>query len=135
MGADISVEAVAGKLNRVGYEAFILGLRQAKTAGNRNIELGHWIFQLIQKDRTDISLTADRFKVNRARLLADATAVVNGFRKNETEMPGTLDRGNDNPPSRHHASPRQSSTRNQEVESVLAAAGCPCSRNGREPLS
>ncbi len=44
MGADISVESVAGKLNRVGYEAFILGLRQAKTAGNRNIELGHWIF-------------------------------------------------------------------------------------------
>ena len=100
MGADISVEAVAGKLNRVGYEAFILGLRQAKTAGNRNIELGHWIFQLLQKDRTDISLTADRFKLNRARLLADATAVVNGFRKNETEMPGisnqvsdALDRG------------------------------------------
>ena len=37
MGADISVESVAGKLNRVGYEAFILGLRQAKTAGNRVI--------------------------------------------------------------------------------------------------
>ena len=100
MGADISVEAVAGKLNRVGYEAFILALRQAKTAGNRNIELGHWIFQLLQKDRTDIALTADRYKLNRARLLADATAVVNGFRKNETEMPGisnqvsdALDRG------------------------------------------
>src|SRR5271155_5405618 len=100
MGADISVESVAGKLNRVGYEAFILALRQAKTAGNRNIELGHWIFQLLQKDRTDIALTADRFKLNRAKLLADATAVVNGFRKNETEMPGisnpvadALDRG------------------------------------------
>ena len=100
MGADISVEAVAGKLNRVGYEAFILALRQAKTAGNRNIELGHWLFQLLQKDRTDIALTADHYKLNRAKLLADATAVVNGFRKNETEMPGisaqvadALDRG------------------------------------------
>jgi type VI secretion system protein VasG len=100
MGADISVEAVAGKLNRVGYEAFILALRQAKTAGNRNIELGHWLFQLLQKDRTDIALTADHFKLNRAKLLADATAVVNGFRRNETEMPGisnqvadALDRG------------------------------------------
>jgi type VI secretion system protein VasG len=100
MGADISVEAVAGKLNRVGYEAFIMGLRQAKTAGNRNIELGHWLFQLMQRDRTDIALTADRYKLSRARLLADATAVVNGFRKNETEMPGisaqvadALDRG------------------------------------------
>jgi type VI secretion system protein VasG len=100
MGADISVESVAGKLNRVGYEAFILALRQAKTSGNRNIELGHWLFQLLQKDRTDIALTADRFKLNRGKLLADATAVVNSFRKNETEMPGisnqvadALDRG------------------------------------------
>jgi type VI secretion system protein VasG len=100
MGADISVESVAGKLNRVGYEAFIMALRQAKTAGNRNIELGHWIFQLLQKDKTDIALTADHFKLSRARLLADATTVVNGFRKNETEMPGisnqvadALDRG------------------------------------------
>ncbi len=100
MGADISVESVAGKLNRVGYEAFILALRQAKTTGNRNIELGHWLFQLLQKDRTDIALTADRFKLDRGKLLADATAVVNSFRKNETEMPGisnqvadALDRG------------------------------------------
>jgi type VI secretion system protein VasG len=100
MGADISVESVAGKLNRVGYEGFIMALRQAKTAGNRNIELGHWLFQLLQKDRTDIALTADHYKLNRAKLLADATAVVNGFRKNETEMPGisaqvadALDRG------------------------------------------
>ena len=100
MGADISVESVAGKLNRVGYEAFIQALRQAKSAGNRNIELGHWMLHLLQKDRTDLALTADHFKLNRAKLLADATAVVNGFRKNETEMPGisnqvadALDRG------------------------------------------
>jgi type VI secretion system protein VasG len=100
MGADISVESVAGKLNRVGYEAFIQALRQAKNSGNRNIELGHWMFQLIQKDRTDLALTADHFNLNRSKLLADATAAVNGFRKNETEMPGisnqvadALDRG------------------------------------------
>jgi len=35
MGADISVESVTGKLNRVGYDAFIQALRQAKGAGNR----------------------------------------------------------------------------------------------------
>ncbi len=100
MGADISVESVAGKLNRVGYEAFIQALRQAKSAGNRNIELGHWMLHLLQKDRTDLALTADHFKLSRAKLLADTTAVVNGFRNNETEMPGisnqvadALDRG------------------------------------------
>jgi type VI secretion system protein VasG len=100
MGADISIEAVAGKLNRVGYESFLQGLRQAKSAGNRNLELAHWLMHILQKDRTDLALTADHFKLDRARLLADATAVVNGFRKNETEMPGisnpvadSLDRG------------------------------------------
>ncbi len=100
MAADISVESVAGKLNRIGYETFIQALRQAKSAGNRNIELAHWILHLLQKDRTDLALTADRFKLSRAKLLADATAVVNSFRKNETEMPGisnqvadALDRG------------------------------------------
>jgi type VI secretion system protein VasG len=100
MGADISVESVTGKLNRVGYDAFIQALRQAKGAGNRNIELSHWMLHLLQKDRTDLALTADRFKLDRAKLLSDATAVVNGFRKNETEMPGisnqvadALDRG------------------------------------------
>ncbi len=100
MGADISVESVTGKLNRVGYDAFIQALRQAKGAGNRNIELGHWMLHLLQKDRTDLSLTADHFKLNRSKMLADATNLVNGFRKNETEMPGisnqisdALDRG------------------------------------------
>ncbi|HEY1783134.1 MAG TPA: type VI secretion system ATPase TssH [Roseiarcus sp.] len=100
MGADISIEAVAGKLNRVGYESFLQGLRQAKSAGNRNLELAHWLIHILQKDRTDLALTADHFKLDRSKLLADATAVVNGFRKNETEMPGisnpvadALDRG------------------------------------------
>src|ERR1700748_145868 len=100
MGADISIEAVAGKLNRIGYESFLQGLRQAKSAGNRNLELAHWLMHILQKDRTDLALTADHFKLDRSKLLADATAIVNGFRKNETEMPGisnpvadALDRG------------------------------------------
>jgi type VI secretion system protein VasG len=98
--ADISLEAVTGKLNRVGYEAFILALRQAKGAGNRNVELAHWLAQILQQRSTDIALTADHYGLDRARLLADVGAVVAGFRKNETEMPGVsngvvdlLDRG------------------------------------------
>jgi len=98
--ADISLEAVTGKLNRVGYEAFIQALRQAKGAGNRNVELAHWLFQILQGRATDLSLTADHYKLDRGRLLTDLGAVVEGFRKNETEMPGiansvvdALDRG------------------------------------------
>jgi type VI secretion system protein VasG len=98
--ADISLEAVTGKLNRVGYDAFIQALRHAKGAGNRNIEFAHWLFHILQAERTDIGLTADNFKLDRSKLLADIGAAINGFRKNETEMPGVsnvvidaLDRG------------------------------------------
>src|SRR5215470_13460767 len=98
--ADIRLEAVAGKLNRVGYEAFFKALRQAKGAGNRNVELAHWLVHILQGERSDIALTADHFKLDRGKLMTDITAVVNGFRKNETEMPAVsnavmdlLDRG------------------------------------------
>jgi type VI secretion system protein VasG len=97
---DISLEAVTGKLNRAGYDAFIQALRHAKSAGNRNIELAHWLFHILQQERTDLSLTVDHYKVDRARLLSDLAGVISGFRKNETDMPGVannvvdvLDRG------------------------------------------
>ncbi len=85
--ADINLEAVAGKLNRIGYEAFFKALRQAKGAGNRNVELAHWLVHLLQGERTDIALTADYFKLDRNKLLMDINGAIAGFRKNETDMP------------------------------------------------
>ena len=97
---DISLEAVAGKLNRVGYEALFKALRQAKGAGNRNVELAHWLVHILQGERTDVGLTADHFKLDRGKLMSDLTTMINGFAKNETEMPAVsnvvmdcLDRG------------------------------------------
>jgi type VI secretion system protein VasG len=62
--------------------------------------LAHWLAHILQSERTDIGLTADHFKLDRGKLMTDVTAVVNGFRKNETEMPAVsntvmdlLDRG------------------------------------------
>jgi len=98
--ADISLETVTGKLNRIGYDAFIQALRQAKGAGNRNLELAHWLGHILRVRASDVALTADHFKLDPARLAADITRVCEGFRKNETEMPGVsnvvvdlLDRG------------------------------------------
>ncbi len=98
--ADISLEAVTGKLNRVGYETFIQALRQAKTQGNRNVELAHWLAHILQKERSDLALTADHFKLDRAKLASDIARAIGEFRRNETEMPGIsnvvvdlLDRG------------------------------------------
>ncbi|WP_460450349.1 type VI secretion system ATPase TssH [Alsobacter sp. SYSU BS001988] len=97
---DISLESVAGKLNRPAYEAFFMALRQAKSQGVRNVELAHWLLHLLQMEDLDLGLTADFFKLDRAKLLDDIARVTDGFRRNETEMPGfsnavidVLDRG------------------------------------------
>ena len=89
--ADISLEAVTGKLNRIGYEAFIQALRQAKSAGNRNLELAHWLGHILQNERSDITLTADHFKLDRAKLLMDLGEAVASLRGNQTEMPEISD--------------------------------------------
>jgi type VI secretion system protein VasG len=89
--ADISLEAVTGKLNRIGYDTFIQALRHAKSAGNRNVELAHWLLHMLQKDRSDIDLTADHFKLDRAKLLMDLEKTVDSFRKNQTELPNVSD--------------------------------------------
>ncbi|TBW36601.1 type VI secretion system ATPase TssH [Siculibacillus lacustris] len=86
--SDISLEAVTGKLNRVGYEAFFKAMRHAKGSGNRHVELAHWILHVLPEERTDIGLTLDHFKIDRAKILTDVGRVVEGFRRNETEMPG-----------------------------------------------
>ncbi|TQI72629.1 type VI secretion system protein VasG [Bosea sp. AK1] len=86
--ADISLEAMTGKLNRVGYDTFLQAFRQTKGAGNRNVELAHWLLQILQGTSNDLTLTADHYKLDRARLLMDLGGIVGGFRRNETEMPG-----------------------------------------------
>ena len=98
--SEISLETVTGKLNRLGYDTFMRALRHAKKAGNRNVELAHWMLHILSSDRSDVALALDHYKIDRARALKDVTDVVDGFRKNETEMPGVstqitdvLDRG------------------------------------------
>ena len=98
--ADVSLETVTGKLNQVGYDTFMQALRQAKGAGNRNLELEHWLLKMLQMPGSDIALTVEHFKLDLAKLLIDINAVVSGFAGNKTEMPGiseniidALDRG------------------------------------------
>jgi type VI secretion system protein VasG len=89
--ADISLETVAGKLNRVGYDAFLQSLRHAKNEGNRNVELSHWLFHIVQNPKSDISATLNHFKLDRAKLTKDLGTLIEGLRKNATEMPAISD--------------------------------------------
>ena len=97
---DISLEAVTGKLNRVGYEPSSRPCATPRAPATATSSLRTGCFTSCRTERTDLSLTADHFKLDRARLLADLAGVIDGFRKNETEMPGVsnsvidlLDRG------------------------------------------
>ncbi len=85
--SDISIETVAGKLNRVGYDAFVKSMRHAKNEGNRNVELSHWMFHIATNPKSDLSMTLQHFKLDRAQLVKDLGNVIDSFKKNATEMP------------------------------------------------
>jgi type VI secretion system protein VasG len=89
--ADISLEAVAGKLNRIGYDALQKALYQAKGAGNRYIEPAHWVNHVLQNEQSDIALTADHFKLDRGKLMRDVSAAFNRLDKSKTEAPAVSD--------------------------------------------
>ncbi|MEP3348238.1 MAG: type VI secretion system ATPase TssH [Litoreibacter sp.] len=93
--SDISMETVAGKLNRVGYDAFVQSLRHAKGEGNRHVELAHWLFHVVSNKNSDISKTLNHFKLDRGQVLKDLGAVIDGMRKNATEMPSISDQVTD----------------------------------------
>ncbi len=98
--SEISLETVAGKLNRVGYDAFMKALRHAKGEGNRHVELAHWLYHLLSNEKSDIAVTLRQMGVDRGRVMADLEKTIAGFKRNVTEMPGisghladALDRG------------------------------------------
>jgi type VI secretion system protein VasG len=98
--SDISLETVTGKLNPLGYDAFIKALRHAKSAGNRNIELAHLLLHIIEHDTSDVSRILDHLHLDRGRILTDLAGEVARFRANQTDMPNVapqivdmLDRG------------------------------------------
>jgi type VI secretion system protein VasG len=89
--ADVSLEVLTGKLNPLGYETFMQAFRLAQGAGNRNLELAHWLQAVLQADRSDLALTVEHFKLDGGKLLADLNAVTAGFAMSKTELPGFSD--------------------------------------------
>lgn len=98
--AEISLETVTGKLNSVGYETFRKSLRHAKTLGNRNVELAHWLFHILQTERSDVSQTLLKTGIDKSSVLSELASAISAFKPNVTEMPAVsghiidlLDRG------------------------------------------
>ena len=88
----ITIEKFAGKMNRLGYEAFLQAMRQARGDGNRNVELSHWLFHAVSHQDGDISVTLRGLGLDRGRLLKDLGRAMDGLQKNVTETPGISER-------------------------------------------
>ena len=88
----ITIEKFAGKMNRLGYEAFLQAMRQARGDGNRNVELSHWLFHAISHQDGDISVTLRGLGLDRGRVLKDLGQAIDRLQKNVTETPGISER-------------------------------------------
>ncbi|OBY24591.1 type VI secretion system ATPase TssH [Leisingera sp. JC1] len=88
---EITIEKYAGKMNRAGYDAFLQGMRQARSARNRYVDLSHWLFHSVSNQNADISVTLRQLGVDRGRLLKDLSAAMDRLDKNVTETPGISD--------------------------------------------
>ncbi len=98
--SDVSLETVAGKLNRTGYDAFMKAHRHARSEGNRNVEVAHWFFHMVANQKSDISVSLENYGIDRSKVLGELQKKIDEYRKNVTEMPGfaegvidLLDRG------------------------------------------
>ena len=86
--AEITIEKYAGKMNRAGYDAFLQGMRHARTERNRSVELCHWLFHSVSNQNADISVTLRELGLDRGRVLKDLDQAMAALDKNVTETPG-----------------------------------------------
>ena len=71
--AEISRAALFGKLNQVGYKAIEAATVFCKMQGNPNVELVHWIHQILQLQDSDLHRIVRQFNLNPSHLAADIT--------------------------------------------------------------
>ena len=71
--AEISRAALFGKLNQVGYKSIESATVFCKMRGNPNVELVHWIHQILQLQDSDLHRIVRQFNIEPSRLAADVT--------------------------------------------------------------
>jgi type VI secretion system protein VasG len=71
--AEISRAALFGKLNQVGYKSIEAATVYCKMQGNPNVELTHWIHQILQLQDSDLHRIVRQFNLEPSHLAADLT--------------------------------------------------------------
>ncbi len=74
---DINRQALFGKLNRLAYTAAQGAFSFAKLRGNPEVEIVHWIQQVVHTQDSDLHRIMMRFGMNDSRLVADLTSALN----------------------------------------------------------
>jgi type VI secretion system protein VasG len=84
--AGITRAALFGKLNQVGYKAIEAATVFCKMRGNPNVELVHWIHQILQLRDSDLHRIIKQFNVNPSVLAADITDSLDKLPRGSTSM-------------------------------------------------
>src|SRR5262245_5712866 len=74
--AEISRAALFGKLNPLMFKAAEGAVTFCKLRGNPNVELVHWLFQIVNVPDSDMHRILRHFEIDSARLVADLQAAL-----------------------------------------------------------
>jgi len=84
--AEISRAALFGKLNQVGYKAIEAATVFCKMQGNPNVELVHWIHQILQLQDSDLHRIIRQFNLNPSQVAADITDTLERLPRGSTTI-------------------------------------------------
>ncbi|MDH3894397.1 MAG: AAA family ATPase, partial [Chromatiales bacterium] len=84
--AEISRAALFGKLNQVGYKSIEAATVFCKMRGNPNVELVHWLHQILQLQDSDLHRIVRQFNLEPSRLAADITEALERLPRGSTTI-------------------------------------------------
>jgi len=86
--AEIRPAVLFGKLNTIAYKALESATVFCKMRGNPNVELVHWIFQLLQSPNSDLHCILKHFGIDESRLATELTASLDRLPRGATSISG-----------------------------------------------
>ncbi|MCT8357658.1 type VI secretion system ATPase TssH [Xanthomonas citri pv. anacardii] len=84
--AEISRSALFGKLNPLAYRGIESATVFCKLRGNPDVELVHWLHQLLQLQDSDLHRIIKHFQLNPSTLARDVTAALDGLPRGSTAV-------------------------------------------------
>ncbi len=84
--AEIGRAALFGKLNRVGYKSIEAATVFCKMRGNPNVELVHWMHQILTLQDSDFHRIVRQFDIEPSRLAADITDSLDNLPRGSTTI-------------------------------------------------